>query len=497
MADNHDLLILPKQGDSQIALSEPRSNLAARGRKDASEILKIDIGERCFAGVRINEKWGFIRKDGTFIVEPKYGTVDYFSSKLAAFSYSTNRNEARWGYLDISGRVSVPEQFEKAGEFCEGLAAVRYNGKHGYIRRDGTFAIEPRFEFAQPFRDGTAVVRIGSKSRLVDKLGQYVGGVFDTIHQSSGKALEVRIGAKSGFVNRQGELLIDPTYEVVRDVEGGYAWSARVSWGDAVALISYDGDLITIADSGWIITRYDEPDGVIHLCSRSHNGHERFIDKDGNTLFERNTPKRAVGSFNDGVALVSCDSPYYVDKTGRRLTEDPFKAFGRFSGGRGIVVSGGRYGYIDVSGNNITPVQYLDASRFMDGYAQVLVEGDGWQWIDTSGDRVAEPHFNENGSTPLHVKPFDDPWETRPVRTIPPHFKEGFCSVMVNGKWGYVNTKCQVVIPPTYSHASSFFNGVAAVEGENGKWGFIDSAGELVMPCQFDQVRTLENPRSY
>jgi hypothetical protein len=328
-------------------------------------------------------------------------------------------------------------------------------------------------------------------------LGQYVGGVFDTIHQSSGKALEVRIGAKSGFVNRQGELLIDPTYEVVRDVEGGYAWSARVSWGDAVALISYDGDLITIADSGWIITRYDEPDGVIHLCSRSHNGHERFIDKDGNTLFERNTPKRAVGSFNDGVALVSCDSPYYVDKTGRRLTEDPFKAFGRFSGGRGIVVSGGRYGYIDVSGNNIRPVQYLDASRFMDGYAQVLVEGDGWQWIDTSGDRVAEPHFNENGSTPLHVKPFDDPWETRPVRTIPPHFKEGFCSVMVNGKWGYVNTKCQVVIPPTYSHASSFFNGVAAVEGENGKWGFIDSAGELVMPCQFDQVRTLENPRSY
>jgi hypothetical protein len=372
-----------------------------------------------------------------------------------------------------------------------------YNGKHGYIRRDGTFAIEPRFEFAQPFRDGSAVVRIGSKARLVDKLGKYVGGVFDAIHQSSGRALEVRIGAKSGFVNRQGELLIDPTYEVVRDVDGGYGWSARVSWGDAMGLISYDGNLITIAESGWIITRYDEPDGVIHLCSRSLNGHERFIDRDGKMLFERKTTKRAVGSFNGGVALVSCDFPYYIDKNGKRLTEDSSRAIGKFSGGRGIVESGGRYGYIDAVGNHITPVQYLDANQFMDGYAQVLVENDGWQWIDINGDRVAEPHFKENGNTPLRAKPFDDPWETRPVRTIPPHFKEGFCSVLVNGKWGYVNTKCQVVVPPIYSHARSFFNGIAAVGDENGKWGFIDSAGELVMSCQFDQVRTLENPRSY
>jgi TPR repeat protein len=40
MADNHDLLILPNQGDSSIVLSEPRSILAARGRKDALSLIK-------------------------------------------------------------------------------------------------------------------------------------------------------------------------------------------------------------------------------------------------------------------------------------------------------------------------------------------------------------------------------------------------------------------------------------------------------------------------
>jgi len=66
---------------------------------------------------------------------------------------------------------------------------------------------------------------------------------------------------------------------------------------------------------------------------------------------------------------------------------------------------------------------------------------------------------------------------------------------MVNGKWGYVNTKCQLVVPPMFARASSFFNGTAAVEDQSGKRGFIDSAGKLVLPCQFDQVRIPENSR--
>ena len=38
MADTHELLFLPNQGDSSIVLSETRSSLAARGRKDAANL---------------------------------------------------------------------------------------------------------------------------------------------------------------------------------------------------------------------------------------------------------------------------------------------------------------------------------------------------------------------------------------------------------------------------------------------------------------------------
>ena len=38
MAEKHDLLILPNQGDSSIVFSETRSSLAARGRRDAADL---------------------------------------------------------------------------------------------------------------------------------------------------------------------------------------------------------------------------------------------------------------------------------------------------------------------------------------------------------------------------------------------------------------------------------------------------------------------------
>lgn len=62
------------------------------------------------------------------------------------------------------------------------------------------------------------------------------------------------------------------------------------------------------------------------------------------------------------------------------------------------------------------------------------------------------------------------------------NFSEGLAPVKFNNKWGYINTKNEVVIPFVFDRARHFYEGYASVQkiidGEDeGKWGIIDKDG--------------------
>ena len=53
------------------------------------------------------------------------------------------------------------------------------------------------------------------------------------------------------------------------------------------------------------------------------------------------------------------------------------------------------------------------------------------------------------------------------------NFSEGLANVKINGKWGYINTKGEEVIPCQYDAANPFSEGVAVVIIGK-KWKYID-----------------------
>src|SRR5712692_4467775 len=71
------------------------------------------------------------------------------------FLFSSTIN-GKNGYIDARGTVRIRPQFDDAGEFSEGLAAVAINGKYGYINTSGQMVIEPRFDRADAFSSGLA-----------------------------------------------------------------------------------------------------------------------------------------------------------------------------------------------------------------------------------------------------------------------------------------------------------------------------------------------------
>jgi len=66
----------------------------------------------------------------------------------------------KFGYMDSSGKVVIPPQFDQAYPFTEGVAAVRIGDQAGFIDPSGKPVAPFRFYTASPFSDGVAEVSV-------------------------------------------------------------------------------------------------------------------------------------------------------------------------------------------------------------------------------------------------------------------------------------------------------------------------------------------------
>ncbi|PZF75322.1 hypothetical protein DK847_19105 [Aestuariivirga litoralis] len=79
------------------------------------------------------------------------------------------------GYVDSTGSEQrIPQKFEVAKPFSEGLAAVRIDGLFGFIDLSGELVIAPHFEAASSFLGGYAEVRMNGASGAIDRSGKLV-----------------------------------------------------------------------------------------------------------------------------------------------------------------------------------------------------------------------------------------------------------------------------------------------------------------------------------
>jgi hypothetical protein len=66
-------------------------------------------------------------------------------------------------------------------------------------------------------------------------------------------------------------------------------------------------------------------------------------------------------------------------------------------------------------------------------------------------------------------------------------FNEGNCVVSINSKYGFINSKGQVVIPLMYEYADDFNNNLAIVK-LNSKFGLINKKGKIVLKNLYDKL---------
>jgi hypothetical protein len=59
-------------------------------------------------------------------------------------------------------------------------------------------------------------------------------------------------------------------------------------------------------------------------------------------------------------------------------------------------------------------------------------------------------------------------------------FSQGLAGVLINGRYGFINPKGEVVIPLQFEQVENFSEELAAAK-INGRWGYIDTSGKFVI----------------
>ena len=79
----------------------------------------------------------------------------------------------KWGLIDKSGREVIPCKYDYAMVFSEGLAQVKMNGKWGYIDKSGREVIPCKYDDVWNFSEGLAMVQMNGKYGYINKEGNW------------------------------------------------------------------------------------------------------------------------------------------------------------------------------------------------------------------------------------------------------------------------------------------------------------------------------------
>lgn len=192
--------------------------------------------------------YGFATLEGRLILDATYKQASYFSEGLAPVAMDSTH----YGYIDTSGAWIIEPRFKLAYPFSNGVARVlALNNKWTLINRRGDFLVQPKYDRIMDFVNGLANVAVTQR-------GNMIWGIMDTTGAevvvpqyrfigtfSEGLAPVTNLSGKYGFVTRDGEVAIEPTFFNARSFSEGLA-SFRE--GKTMGVIDRTGTVVVEAE---------------------------------------------------------------------------------------------------------------------------------------------------------------------------------------------------------------------------------------------------------
>lgn len=331
------------------------------------------------------------------------------------------------GYLDTTGQMVIEPRFDEVRDFQSGRAAVNINGLWGYIEPSGKWVVEPKYLGAWSFSEGLARVQSAETRKIgfVDLKGQeYIPPLYDDASDFQFGWARIKRGNYYGLINFDNTLILEPIYEGIRILSANHiAVKENGQW-------YIQGVQKNIRKTGPYEAVYKEQFDLFRV--KLSNGTCRVVDIGGHILLDKDLK---------GVDFTEDKNTYIV-----QLTDTSWTLY--------------------YTGKNSSSISEVYSRLRTVGEDLIAAEKSGkWGLIDLKGQQISDFSFDQ-----LY------------------HFQDGFAPVMQNRLWGYISKNGELTVPATFGLAWPFQERKARVLTRNGI-GVINDSFEYIVRPGLGEVR--------
>ncbi len=267
-------------------------------------------------------RWCFMNLKGQIVIVPESDRILDFSNGMAMTIITNEEAQTeRYGFINRRGKQAVPTEKIDAIPFSEGKAYVMDRDSRGYIDTTGKMVLEMHDMVGYKFSEGLAPVSdMAYKVGYINHDGELViDKIYDEPGEFSEGVASVTSGGKFGYINKEGKIVIPLIFDYTRKFKNSRSFVGIINKKHITlwALIDKNADLLS--DFIFIIVK-DFSDGMAAVVETDKWG---FIGTDGKYLIKPQF--NSAGSFVDGVSWASImDKKYgFIGKKGEYLFEIP------------------------------------------------------------------------------------------------------------------------------------------------------------------------------
>ncbi|WPC42631.1 WG repeat-containing protein [Clostridium sp. JS66] len=271
------------------------------------------------------------------------------------------------------------------------------------------------------------------------------------------KLLVMQKGNLYGFININGEFIIEPIYKDAEEFCEGLSLVKTID--DKKCFINPKNEVV-------LNIEYESISSFTNgLAAFRQNGKAGYIDMEGNVAIEPQYDWINSEFNENGFSVVEVNHKHgVINKEGKYILQPIYDSIMNASDGIFSVTKNGKDGYVDVNGKIVIEFKFACAHNFSEELAIVHTENRKYGVINKTGEFVIEPRFN-------YLRDFKDGLAV-------------FSEKENSEKLGYIDTEGNIVIKEKYYEAKDFTEGLAAVETNKGM-GYIDKKGKLIIKDVF------------
>ena len=389
--------------------------------------------------------FGVVNGRGQAIIGFEYTDIH----AVAEDRYAVRDRQRNVALSDNEGKALTGFLYDSIAQFHNRLAVTYQRGKQGLIDQNGKEHLPNQYRQVRVAADGSVEVlsfdQWQTYTRANKRIRQYA---FEDMRAVGVNLYQVKVGSVETFVDSYGKVVVPERWRVVR----------------------LDKNFAVLADRG----KY----GV--LRNDATPGNRVIVPAEYDSI--RVDDRYIVAGKKSTKAGTACFGWQLFGRRGKLLSAYVYQEISPMSERLFAVKRKDHWGYVDTTGQEIIPCQYLTASPFSHGRASVdFVSGQGV--IDTQGDWMVKP-FKRGGAKLQLARVNDNLY----IFSTEAHRYESPQHGLINSQGGQLyQTNYELI-----NNGHSLWE-----RDDQGRYGLISYAGRRLLETKYDTISALQEGEIY